>query len=77
MALYRKLGGDNEASRIMGKATQSIASHFATQEQIDQVTLRPCIRPRSCHVQRLDCCRLSSCRFFALSYVSEGTLTLH
>ena len=39
MALYQKLGGDNEASRSMGKATQSIASHFASQEQIDEVTV--------------------------------------
>lgn len=37
MALYEKLGGDNEASRMMGRATQSVASHFATQTQIDSV----------------------------------------
>ncbi|KAL0050168.1 hypothetical protein WJX82_005668 [Trebouxia sp. C0006] len=36
-ALFQKLGGDNEASRMMGKATQSIASHFAAQSQIDAV----------------------------------------
>ena len=38
MALYEKLGGDNEASRMMGRATQSIASHFAAQSQIDAVS---------------------------------------
>ena len=37
-ALFQKLGGDNEASRMMGKATQSIASHFAAQSQIDAVS---------------------------------------
>ena len=44
MPLYEKLGGDNEASRSMGKATQSIASHFATQTQIDEVSIiSPCM----------------------------------
>lgn len=38
VALYEKLGGDNEASRMMGRATQSIASHFAAQSQIDAVS---------------------------------------
>lgn len=41
MPLYAKLGGDNEASRMMGRATQSVASHFAAPSQIDAV---------SCHV---------------------------
>lgn len=41
MALYEKLGGDNEASRMMGRATQSVASHFATQTQIDSVSCKP------------------------------------
>lgn len=41
MALHEKLGGDNEASRMMGRATQSVASHFATQTQIDAVSCNP------------------------------------
>ena len=45
MAVYEKLGGDNEASRMMGKATQAVASHFAAQPQIDAVSF--CLNNKS------------------------------
>lgn len=45
MALYTKLGGDNEASRMMGRATQSVASHFAAPSQIDAVSCHPNAQP--------------------------------